>query len=234
MGKQNHYTKLTTQRDVDKKRAAEKSVDFMEDGMTIGLGSGSTVYWMMKKLKEKMKQGLHITGVPSSTRTEKWAVEWQIPLTNFHEVQTIDVAIDGADEIDAHLNLLKGGGGSLVREKIVIQASKQVVIIGEQSKLVSRLGAAPLPVEVLPFGWEAVAAHISELGCIPDLRKKNGEVFVSDNGNYILDCPFHTIHDPKALDDKIKNIAGVVDTGLFVQAADTAIIGENNDVQILP
>ncbi|RSL29465.1 ribose-5-phosphate isomerase RpiA [Salibacterium salarium] len=233
MVEKNNYDELITSSDYDKKAAGEKSVDFIEDGMTIGLGSGSTVYWMMKKLSQKVEQGFQVKGIPSSQRTERWAKELHIPLTNFHEVQTLDLSIDGADEIDPHLNLLKGGGGSLVREKIVNTASHYVVIIGEKPKLVSHLGNTAVPVEILPFGWEMTANYISHFGCTPILRQKDGDTFISDNGNYIVDCAFEPISNPKALHDQLKGLVGVVETGLFVNLADTVVISEDQTINIL-
>ncbi|MGY4688618.1 ribose 5-phosphate isomerase A [Salibacterium sp. K-3] len=215
-----------------KEAAGRRAVDFIEDGMTIGLGSGSTVYWMLKELSLRIKDGLRVQGIPSSTRTETWAQEWDIPLTGFHDTQTLDITIDGADEIDPGLQLLKGGGGSLVREKIVHHASKQVIIIADSGKLFSRLGTVPLPVEVVPFGWERTAARAGDLGCSPQLRHTNGGVFISDNGNYILDCTFPGIQEPAVLHDQLKAITGVVDTGLFPDTADFAIIGTDNITSI--
>ncbi|MDQ0297963.1 ribose 5-phosphate isomerase A [Salibacterium salarium] len=234
MVEKNNYNELTTQSDYDKKAAAEKSVDFIKNGMIIGLGSGSTVYWMMKELSQKVEQGLQVKGIPSSKRTENWAIELQIPLTDFHENLTLDLAIDGADEIDPDFNLLKGGGGSLVREKIVNNASKEVVIIGDKPKLVSQLGKIPLPIEIVPFGWEVTANHIlSQLDCEPVLRRKDGDIFISDNGNYIVDCSFEHIPNPKALHDQLKNLVGVVETGLYVNLADTVVISEKEHVNVL-
>lgn len=217
-----------------KKLAGEKAVEFIKDGATIGLGSGSTVYWMLKKLGERIKEGLKIKGVPSSVRTEKWAKEFGIPLTNFNEVNTFDIAIDGADEVDKNFQLLKGGGGSLVREKIVAQAAKQLIIIIDDSKIVSHLGKFPLPVEVLSFGWEKTARSLDRFGCEPKLRVRDNQVFVSDNHNFILDCHYnYPIKKPEDLHKQMKALVGVVETGLFTNMADIVIVGKDEGVDVL-
>ncbi|GGA90953.1 ribose-5-phosphate isomerase RpiA [Ornithinibacillus halotolerans] len=216
-----------------KKLAGEKAVEYIEDGMTIGLGSGSTVYWMMKKVSELVKDGLTIQGVPTSKRTEGWAKEFGIPLVDFSNVEKIDVAIDGADEIDSELQLAKGGGGSLVREKIVDILAEKFIVIADKTKLVKTLGKFPLPVEVVPFGYEVTAKRIANLGATPVLRMKDGKVFVSDNGNYILDCQFQAIEQPELLHEEIKGLVGVVETGLFVNMADIVIIGNEQGTEII-
>ncbi|WP_281975381.1 ribose 5-phosphate isomerase A [Halobacillus litoralis] len=233
MSEQNDYEQLTTASDRGKKAAGEKVVEYIEDGMTLGLGSGSTVYWALKKLSEKVKQGLNIRGIPSSKRTERWAEELGIPLTHYHDVQELDLAIDGADEIDANLHLIKGGGGSLVREKIVNASARQVIIIADSTKRVTQLGKTPLPIEVLPFGWEVTAKRISDLGGKIQLRKKNNQPFISDNGNYILDCQFEGIPEPAVLHKQLIQLVGVVETGLFIDLTDRVILGMDNQVQYL-
>ncbi|WP_082234444.1 ribose-5-phosphate isomerase RpiA [Halobacillus massiliensis] len=216
-----------------KRSAGEKAVDYIEHGMTIGLGSGSTVYWMLKKLGEHVQKGLSVKGVPSSIKTEKWAAEFGVPLTSFTEVDKLDLAIDGADEISPDFTLLKGGGGSLVREKIVNSAADRVITIADHTKCVSQLGKRALPVEVVPFGWEVTAKQIKELDAGIQLRKVTNEPFVSDNGNYILDCAFGTISHPEILHNHLLHIPGVVETGLFISLTDTVIIAEDQDIKIL-
>ncbi|WP_096274012.1 ribose-5-phosphate isomerase RpiA [Paucisalibacillus globulus] len=216
-----------------KRAAGEKAVDFIENGMILGLGSGSTVYWMMKRLAELVQQGMDIKGVPSSKRTEGWAKEFGIPLVDFSQVDKIDLAIDGADEIDPEFQLTKGGGGSLVREKIVDALAEKLIIIADKTKVVETLGTFPLPVEVVPFGYQATAKRIEKLGAIPTLRIKDGDVFVSNNGNYILDCQFTSINNPEQLHEKIKALVGVVETGLFVNMVDTVIIGNEKGTEII-
>jgi ribose 5-phosphate isomerase A len=219
--------------DLKKKAVGEKALKYVREGMTIGLGSGTTVYWMMKKLGELVDEGLKVRGVPSSLRTEGLAKEFGIPLVYFSEISRLDLAIDGADEVDTDLNLIKGGGGSLLREKIVNDAADQLIIVVDDSKLVQKLGAFPLPVEVVPFGWENTARKISKLGCTPKLRITDGETFVSNNGNYILDCEFTSISDPDGLHQKIKLILGVVETGLFLNMTDKVIVGEDKGIKII-
>lgn len=216
-----------------KKAAGEKAVEYIENGMILGLGSGSTVYWMMKKLGELVQNGLDIKGIPSSIRTEGWAREFGIPLIDFSSVEKIDLAIDGADEIDPNLQLAKGGGGSLVREKIVDALAEKLIVIADKTKMVETLGAFPLPVEVVPFGYQITAKRIANLGAIPRLRMKDGNVFVSNNGNYILDCQFTSIEHPEQLHKQIKALVGVVETGLFLNMTDTIIIGNEKGTEII-
>ena len=224
---------MLTQIEQSKKNAGEAAVNYIKDGMVIGLGSGSTIYWMLKKLAERIKEGLDIKGIPTSVKTEKLAKDFGIPLTTFSKVEQIDLAIDGADEVDNELNLLKGGGGSLVREKIVDAEAKQLIIIVDESKMVPHLGAFALPVEVVPFGWELTARNITEHGCIPQLREVDNEVFVSNNGNYILDCQFTEIRQPKQLHERLKTCVGVVETGLFPEMTDMVIIATKQGTEIL-
>lgn len=219
--------------DAKKKAVGEKAAEYIQDGMTIGLGSGSTVYWMMKKLGELVEKGLRIRGVPSSLRTEGWAKDFGIPLVYFPEVSRLDLAIDGADEVDPQFNLIKGGGGSLLREKLVDEAADQLIIVVDDRKLVQTLGAFPLPVEVVPFGWETTAKRIERLNGNPQLRRKDDEIFVTNNGNYILDCSFPSIPDPAALHQQLKLLLGVVETGLFINMTDIVIVGEENGLRIL-
>ncbi|MEN1969917.1 ribose-5-phosphate isomerase RpiA [Lentibacillus sp. N15] len=216
-----------------KQLAGEEAISFIKNGMTIGLGSGSTVNMMLKALGERVQEGLNIKGIPTSLQTEELAHEYGIPLTRFADIEQMDVAIDGADEVDDHLNLVKGGGGCLVREKIVAAAAKQLIIIVDESKLVPHLGAFPLPIEVVSFGWEFAAKRIAELGSEPQLRKGgNGDIFVSDNGNYILDCAFHELRQPKQLHAQLKAMVGVVDTGLFVGMADRVIVATGDGINM--
>jgi len=219
--------------DLKKKSAGEKAVEYVKDGMVLGLGSGSTVYWMLKKLGERVNEGLKIKGVPSSLRTEGWANEFGVPLVALSEVRRIDLAIDGADEVDPDFNLTKGGGGSLLREKLVNDAAERLIIVIDESKLVQRLGAFPLPVEIVPFGWENTAEKIAKLQCLPKLRKKDNEVYVTNNGNYIVDCEFKEIPNPVGLHQSLKLILGVVETGLFIDMADLVLVGVEGEVRVL-
>jgi ribose 5-phosphate isomerase A len=224
---------LANEVDLRKKQAGEKAVEFIKDGMTIGLGSGSTVYWTIKRIGELVKEGLNIKGIPSSIRTQGWAEQFGVPLTDFSVVSELELTIDGADEVDASFQLIKGGGGSLVREKIVMAASKKAIIVVDESKLVHTLGQFKLPVEVVSFGWEATAARISKLGCKWERRTNGNDVFVSNNGNYILDCDFGLIEDAPVLHHKIKQMVGVVETGLFIGMAGKVIVGKKDGVQLL-
>jgi ribose 5-phosphate isomerase A len=219
--------------DLQKKSVGEKAVEYIQDGMTIGLGSGSTVYWMLKKLGELVKDGFNVRGVPSSLKTEGLAKEFGIPLVYFSDVSHLDLAIDGADEVDPNFNLIKGGGGSLLREKIVDDAAKQLIIVADETKLVPTLGNFPLPVEVVPFGWEITAQEIAKLQCTPKIRMENGERYVTNNGNYILDCQFSYIQNPNELHKQLKLTIGVVETGLFINMADKIIVGEEKGIRVL-
>ncbi|MFD1362113.1 ribose-5-phosphate isomerase RpiA [Lentibacillus salinarum] len=217
-----------------KKNAGEASVSLIENGMTVGLGTGSTVYWMMRKLGERVANGLEVQGIPSSRQTEAWANEFGVPLTDFSQVKELDLAIDGADEVDQQWQLIKGGGGALVREKIIAAAARKFVVIVDDSKTVTQLGAFPLPVEILPFGWEMTTARIVELGVTPVIRRNDAnDIFVSDNSNYIVDCRFGSITDPKTLHQQLKQLTGVVDTGLFVDMSDKVIIGHPDRTETL-
>jgi len=225
---------MLNEKDLMKKSVGEEAVTFVENGMKLGLGSGSTVYWMIRKLGERIKEeGIEVEGIPSSEQTAKWAREFGVPLTDFSAVKELDITIDGADEVDENLQLIKGGGAALFREKIIAQAAKKLIIIVDSSKIVKTLGSYPLPVEVLPFAWERTASEISKLGCDPELRMKDGKPLITDNGNYILDCPFGTIGSPRELDGKLKTIAGVIETGLFVDLTSQVILSDGENIKII-
>ncbi|WP_373521083.1 ribose-5-phosphate isomerase RpiA, partial [Aquiflexum sp.] len=220
---------------MDKKQiAGEAAVQYIEDGMIIGLGSGSTVYWTIKRIGELVSEGMRISGIPSSMRTEKLAKEFSIPLVSFNDVRNIDITIDGADEVDPNLNLIKGGGGSVLREKILAFASKALIIVVDEEKLVKRLGNFPLPVEVTPFGIENTLKKITELGCEAKLRLKDNQIFLTDNNNFIADCNFQKIKCPSKLSIELNQIPGVIENGLFYDIVNKVIIGsENNCVRTL-
>lgn len=208
---------------IEKKIVGEKAVEFVKDGMTVGLGTGSTVYYTIIKLGQLMKEGLSIKGVPTSIQTEKLANECGIPLANINEIDYIDVAIDGADEVDPQLNLIKGGGGALLREKIIARAAKKFIVVADPAKIVNHLGAFPLPIEVVPFGVEMTNKQIRLLGAETTIRYSNGTPYRSDNGNYVIDAKFPNILDPISLEHKLNLIPGVVENGLFNQMADAVI-----------
>lgn len=211
-----------------KKLAAEKAVEYVKDGMIVGLGTGSTAYWAIQRIGQRVKEGLSIKAIATSKQSEEVAKELGITLLPFAEIDEIDVTIDGADEVDTHWNLIKGGGGALLREKIVAAASKQLIIIVDESKMVSELGQFPLPVEIIPFGFEMTMRKLQKLGAEPVLRKAGDQAFVTDNGNYIADCHFGSIAQPEELHMTLNQIPGIVDNGLFIEMASVVIVGYAN------
>ena len=218
-----------------KKLAGEKAIDYIEDGMTLGLGTGSTVEYMLKKLGEKVKDGLKIKGIPTSMHTRKLAKDYKIPITTLEENPEINLTIDGADEVDSYLNLIKGGGGALTREKIIAFHSKKEIIIIDESKVVKALGIDfDLPVEVLKYGWTSTKKSIEEIfRCQAELRKIVDEPYITDNGNYILDCSFERIDEPEELERDINGIPGVVENGLFIGLVDEVIMGSKQGIMTL-
>ena len=212
-----------------KKIAGEHAADYVTHDMIVGLGTGSTAYFAIVRLAERIREeSLRIRCVPTSERSATLARELGIPLTSFAEVLHVDVTIDGADEVDPAFNLIKGGGGALLREKFVASASDTELIIVDESKLKQRLGAFPLPVEVVPFGWQMTRERLRDLGCDARFRSSDSAPFVTDNGNYILDCSFGVIEDPPALEREIVGTCGVVDCGIFSGLATRIIIGRSD------
>ena len=217
-----------------KKLAAEKAVEYIEDGMIVGLGTGSTVEHTLKKLGEMVKEGLKIQGIPTSLRTKKSATNHGIPLTDLDEHMEIDVTIDGADEVDSNLYLIKGGGGALTREKIIAYHSKKVIIIIDETKVTKRLGVDfALPVEVIKYGWNATMKTLEDMGCTPELRTITGEPYITDNQNYIIDCDFGKIDEPEVLEKDINLIPGVVENGLFIDLVSEVIVGSKQGIMTL-
>jgi len=222
--------------DLEKAAAARASLGFVHDGDIVGLGTGSTAAHAVRFLGERVRGGLKIRGIPTSVHTRDLATSVGIPLTTFDEIQPIglqpiDVTIDGADEFDAQLRLIKGGGGALLREKIIASASRQVVIITDYSKQVAVLGKFPLPVEVIPFAQSLVAARITALGATVKLRKDaKGNPFVSDEGHHILDCSFGQIPDPPALARTLSDMPGIVEHGLFIGLATMVLVAKGGNV----
>ena len=209
-----------------KRQAAIKAVEYVRDGMVVGLGTGSTARHVIVALGERVRKGLRIKGVPTSQETAKLARKAKIPLLQNDEVWPIDVAIDGADQVDPQFNLVKGGGGALLKEKIVAAAAQRFVVVVDPSKRVPVLGGSfPLPVEVMPFGWRNTARQIDALGGKSELRKKNGKVFITEARHYILDVHFPRINDPAALEAALNRIPGVVENGLFVARTSVLIVG---------
>ncbi len=216
--------------DQEKEAAARASLRFVRDGDIVGLGTGSTAAYAVRLLGERVRAGLKIRGIPTSSQTRELATSLGIPLTTFDEVQEINVTIDGADEVDPHLCLTKGGGGALLREKIVASASRQLVIIADSSKQVPMLGKFPLPIEVIAFAQALVKKKIEALGASVKLRQSNGSPFVTDEGHHILDCSFGQIPDPPALARRLSDMPGVVEHGLFIDMASVVLIARGQEV----
>ena len=219
-------------REEAKRRAADYAVGRVRDRQIVGLGTGSTAAFALEGLARRVREGLSIKGVPTSLATERIARELSIPLVELNEVDVIDITLDGADEIDGDFNMIKGGGGALTREKLVALASVKRVILVDESKLVSKLGEShSLPVEVLPFAWRSSARLLNELGCTTSLRMLGEAPFVTDNGNYIVDCDFGPIENAGLLEKSIKLLPGVIESGLFIGIADTVVIGFDDRVE---
>jgi ribose 5-phosphate isomerase A len=216
----------------EKQRAAEAAVEYVKDGMIVGLGTGSTTEFAVKKLGERVRDGLAIRGIPTSDVTKVQAEEEGIPLIDFSETMYIDLTIDGADEIDINLNMIKGGGAALLREKIVASASKEEIIIVSHEKFVKQLGSFPLPVEVIPFGWQVIFNQLETLGGSPDLRLKQGQPLLTDQGNYIIDCRFRQIIDASQLEQRLNMIPGVVENGLFTGLCTRMIMAEGENIVV--
>jgi ribose 5-phosphate isomerase A len=219
--------------DAQKRAAAEAAAAQIRDGMIVGLGSGSTALMALEALAKRVRQGLRVTGVPTSERIATRARELNIALTTLNDHPHLDLDVDGADEVERDsLNLIKGKGGALLREKIVAAASYRFIVIVDQSKLVDRLGEkTAIPVEVARFGWKATAGKVEALGGRPALRlNADGSEFLSDGGNFILDCSFGPIADSQALARELDSIVGVMEHGLFLGMASVAIIGEADGV----
>lgn len=220
-----------------KQYAADRAATYVQSGMVIGLGTGATATLFVRRLAERLAQGelANIVGIPTSSQIESEAKRLNFPLTTLEEQPQIDLTVDGADEVDPHLNLIKGGGGALLREKIVAQASKREVIIVDEAKLSPVLGTKwHVPVEVIPFGWRTQAAYLTSLGAKVVLRTdKEGSPFVTDQGNYILDSHFGQIADPAALAKTLNQRVGIVEHGLFVKLAQEVIVGTDQGVRIL-
>lgn len=219
-----------------KQAAAEKAITFVQSGMVVGLGTGSTAYWAIEGIGRRIQEeGLEIRSIATSKRSEDQAKSLGIPLVSFSAIDVIDITIDGADETDGDLNLIKGGGGALLREKIVASNSRQLVIVVDESKLVKYLGKFPLPVEVVVFGWEKTIQKLKDLGCSPNLRMDKDHPYLTDNNNYIIDCSFGKIEHPSDLHQQINSITGVVENGLFIRLATKLVVGnEQGNARVFP
>ena len=224
-------------REEAKKRVALEAVKHVKDNFVVGLGSGSTAAYVIQEIGEKIRlEGLQILGVPTSHQAMMLAVHCGVPLTTLNEYPQLDVAIDGADQIDRELNLIKGGGGALAREKIVASAAKEFVIVADETKLVEKLGTNhTVPIEVLPFALPTVMVKMRELKGKPVLREGGGKVgpLVTDNGNFVVDVDFGLVDDVKDLDLQLRLISGVIETGLFVGMADVVYLGKSDGVEKL-
>jgi ribose 5-phosphate isomerase A len=222
-----------------KREAAAAALQYVESGMRLGIGTGSTAEEFVKLLADKVAKGLKIVGVPTSERTAALCGQLGVPLTTLDETPELDLTIDGSDEIDNHLRLIKGGGGALLREKIVAAASRQMIVIADASKLVETLGAFPLPIEVNPFGLKATQLAIdraaNNLGLTGSIQLRGGTAkpFYTDGGHLILDASFGRIPDPKALEDALIAIPGVVETGLFIGICTSAIIASQDGIAVM-
>ena len=216
-----------------KKLAAAAALDYVKDGYVVGLGTGSTIRYLLAALEQRVRTGLKITGVPTSEETAELARKAGIPLLSDDDLWPIDVAVDGADQVDPQLNLIKGGGVALLREKIVAANARQMIITVDETKRVSVLGGAfPLPIEVLPFGWRNTAREIEQLGGKTVRRERNSHVFRTASGHYILDLHIARIEDPADLEVRLNRIPGVIECGLFVGRTDVLIVAASNGVEV--
>jgi ribose 5-phosphate isomerase A len=225
-----------TLQDELKQKAACFAVDFVESGMIVGLGTGSTTHFALLRLAELIRSGRlrDILGIPSSLRTENAAREFGIPLTDFETHPLIDITIDGADEVDPELNLIKGGGGALLREKVLAQATRRNIIIVDESKLAPRLGTKwALPVEVVPFARPAEERFIASMGAAVTLRSKDGHPVTTDQGNLLLDAAFGPMKDPAAIAERLNGRAGIVEHGLFLGLARDVIVAGKEGIRHL-
>jgi ribose 5-phosphate isomerase A len=227
---------MTANRDELKRAAALRAIEEVEDGMALGLGTGSTAAFVVEGLARRVAAGLRVIGIPTSERTASQARRLGIPVATFAEYQHLDLTIDGADEVQlGSLALIKGLGGALLREKIVAAASGRLVIVVDQEKLVERLGEhTPVPVEVTQFGWQATAVALTRLGCTPERRYSAGEQpFITDGGNFILDCRFGPIGDPVRLERDIAMTVGTIESGLFVGRSSMVVVASETGVEVL-
>lgn len=213
-------------------RISERALDFVKDGQIVGLGTGRAATDFVHALGERVQGGLQIRGVPTSDRTADLAEELGIPLLSLEEAGELDVAIDGADEVDPQLEMIKGYGGAHVREKIVEACAKKLVILVGDEKIVGVLGErGKLPVEVIPFALPSCQRRLTAMNLKPALRMQDGKAYVTDNGNYILDCGVQAINNPRELDTELLAIPGVLGTGLFVGMADVALVQRGEEIE---
>jgi len=217
--------------DQEKEAAARASLNYIEDGQVVGLGTGSTAAFFIKLLGEKVRNGLRIRGIPTSDRSRELALSLGIPIITLDDAQEIAVTVDGADEVDPQLRLIKGGGGAMLREKIVASATKKLVIVADASKQVARLGKFPLPVEVIRFAQTLVTKRIEALGAHVTLRKNaDDSPYLTDENNHVLDCRFGEIRDPDGLARQLSEMPGVVEHGLFIGMASVVLFARGSEI----
>ncbi len=228
---------VNLEQDSWKKAAARQAIALLKDGEIVGLGSGTTATMAVDVIGERVKQeGLRIIGVSTSEKTADQARRLGIPLATLAEYPRLDVTVDGADEVESSsLSLIKGGGGNLLREKIVASASARLVIVADRTKIVKRLGRHPLPVEVVPFGWQSTEVRLRDLGAKPTVRANpDGSPYVTEGGHYILDCAFGEISSPSSLAAQLDDVVGVVEHGLFIGMTSQVLVGSAEGVSVLP
>lgn len=216
-----------------KKVAGKKAVEYIKDGMILGLGTGTTAYYLIREVGKLVKSGMNLKAVATSKATEQLAKEFNIPLVDIDDIDRIDLAIDGVDEIDSEFNAIKGGGGALFREKIVATLADEVIWIMDNSKLVESIGTFPLPVEILPYGYKQIIKRLNEYSLNPVLRIKDNEIFITDNGNYIVDLHIGDGLDIKAVYDKVMKITGVLEVGLFINMCRYIILGTDEGAKVI-
>jgi len=216
-----------------KQVAGERAVDFVEDGMVVGLGTGSTAYFAIRKIAERVREGYNIRGVITSERTRELALEWKIPLVDIDEVEKVDLTIDGADEVDPYGNGIKGGGGALLMEKIVASRSLRNIWVVDEKKLVDQLGAFPLPVEIMPFGHGQLIRALSDQYLHPELRRDEKEPFITDGGHYLADLHLEKIDDAFKLDTELKKFPGVLEHGLFLDIVNKVVVARKSGAEVI-
>jgi len=217
----------------EKEAAARAAVEYIEEGMVVGLGTGSTAAFAIREIGRLVNDGLNIMGIPTSVQTENLARKYHIPIITLDAAERIDLTIDGADEFDPYMQLIKGGGGALLREKIIAYHSETNLIIADSSKQVNRLGAFPLPLETIPFATSQIREILQDAGLQPVLRTQDGEPFLTDEGNYILDIRIGHVSNLGLLEDELLHIPGIVDTGLFLSTTDIIIFGKGEEVEVI-
>jgi ribose 5-phosphate isomerase A len=216
------------QKEKEKELAAKEAVKFVKDGQVVGLGSGSTAYYAIREIGVRVGEGLRIQGVPTSVKTQELATSMHIPMIDIHKIDTIDITIDGADEFEDDLSLIKGGGGALLREKVVASMTKEQIIIADSSKKVNKLGRFKVPVEVIPFASAYVLSQLKRMGGTGTIRQKDGKPYLTDQNNYIIDTDFGLIDNPVILAGRLKNVVGLVEHGLFIKLVSRVIMGTDD------